>query len=67
MRKLLLSLLLVSNLVLAEKEQTFYLVGAEFTEGMLWVMNNDDKYGFLNKEGKLVIPMEYKYASFFYI
>lgn len=42
-----------------------YLVIQEFYDGMANVTNDLKKNGFINKEGKLVIPMEYESHMFF--
>ena len=37
-----------------------------FSEGMAWVKNENDKYGFIDKSGTLVIPFKYDYARPFH-
>jgi hypothetical protein len=40
----------------------FSNAAARFSEGLAWVMDGGDRVGYIDKQGKIVIPLQYSYS-----
>ncbi|NLK50566.1 MAG: WG repeat-containing protein [Candidatus Cloacimonetes bacterium] len=55
-----------AKITLHKLDNTRITAASIFSEGMAWVKNENDKYGFIDKSGTLVIPFKYDYVRPFH-